>query len=382
MVTQYKCTNCGADMAFDTGSGKLKCGSCGREDSIESMAGQPDLPSNAQVSYDLDEDDKKALQSSFDNDYEDPSSDDETIHHPTFKEGDVTEYNCKNCGAVLLTDTQTTATRCSFCGAGIVISDRLSGSLAPESVIPFSISKAQAQEAFKKWCRKGLLTPSDFRVADRIKDITGLYVPFWLYDLNGKGEAEATCTRVRTYSRGDWIYKETKYYHVYRKVDLDYLKVPCDASKKMDDTMMDKLEPYPYNSIKEFQMPYLAGYIAEKYDYDDDELLPRIKNRVQSYVDSYIRSTISGYSTVHYNRKSINVKKKNSDYALLPVWMVCYDFRQAEHTFAMNGQTGKIVGKPPISPGKVAAWFFGVSGGSFLLFRIVTLILGGGFLWF
>lgn len=382
MVTHYKCANCGADMAFDTGSGTLKCNSCGREDSIESMAGQPDLPGNAQVSYDMDEDDKKALENAFDNDYEDSSSEDEPSRHSTFNEGEVREYNCKNCGAVLLTDAQTTATKCSFCGAGIVISDRLTGNLAPGSVIPFSISKAQAQDAFIKWCRKGLLTPSDFRVADRIKDITGLYVPFWLFDLNGKGEVEATCTRVRTYSRGDWIYKETKYYHVYRKVDLDYLKVPCDASKKMDDTMMDKLEPYPYKALKEFKMPYLAGYIAEKYDYDDDELLARVKNRVQSYVDSYIRSTIAGYSTVHYNRKNIIIRKKNSDYALLPVWMVCYDFRQAEHTFAMNGQTGKIVGSPPISTAKVAAWFFGVSGGSFLIFRIITLILGGGFLWF
>lgn len=382
MVTHYKCPNCGADMAFDTGSGKLKCNSCGREDSIEEMAGQPDSSDDAQVSYEMDEDDKRALQNSFDNDYDDPSSDDEPSHHHTFREGEVTEYHCKNCGAVLLTEPQTAATNCSFCGAGVVLSDRLSGSLAPESVIPFSISKAQAQEAFKKWCKKGLLTPSDFKVADRIKDITGLYVPFWLFDLNGRGEVEATCTRVRTYTRGDWVYKETKYYHVYRKVDLNYLKVPCDASKKMDDGMMDKLEPYPYNNLKAFQMPYLAGYIAEKYDYTDEELLPRVKNRVHSYVDSYISSTISGYTTVHYNRKDISIRKKRSGYVLLPVWMVCYDFRQAEHTFAMNGQTGKIVGKPPISASKVAAWFLGVSGGSFLLFRIITAILGGGFLWY
>lgn len=41
--------------------------------------------------------------------------------------------------------------------------------------------------------------------------------------------------------------------------------------------MMDRLEPYNYNNLKDFQMPYLAGYIAEKYDYDDDDLLPRVK---------------------------------------------------------------------------------------------------------
>ncbi|NLP17297.1 MAG: TFIIB-type zinc ribbon-containing protein [Clostridiales bacterium] len=382
MVKHYKCSNCGADMEFDTASGMLKCSSCGRMDSIEQMAGQDELPGGAQVSYNMDEDDKKAAESAYEYDYENSSDDDEPSRHITFREGEAKEYNCKNCGAVLITDIQTTATKCNYCGAGIVISERLSGILAPECVIPFTISKEQAQEAFKKWCRKGLLTPNDFRVADRIKDITGLYVPFWLYDLNGKGEVEATCTKVRTYSSGDWIYKETKYYHVYRKVDLNYLRVPCDASKKMDDTMMDRLEPYNYNNLKDFQMPYLAGYIAEKYDYDDDDLLPRVKNRVHSYVDSYIRSTISGYSSVHYNRKDIRIIKKRSDYALFPVWMVCYDFRQAEHTFAMNGQTGKIVGKPPISAAKVAAWFFGISGGTFLLFRIITSILGGGFLWF
>lgn len=380
MVTHYKCPNCGADMEFDPGSGMLKCGSCRHEESIEKMAGMENNPGDAEVSYDMDDDDRKAEEASFEQDYEDTSYEDDPSHHHTFSDHEINEYHCQNCGAVLITEPQTAATRCSFCGAGIVISDRLSGVYAPEYVIPFSITKEQAQEAFKKWCRKGLLTPKDFKVADRIKDITGLYVPFWLYDLNGKGEAVATCTKVRTYTRGDWIYTETRYYHVYRKVDLDYLKVPCDASKKMEDSMMDKLEPYSYSNLKDFNMPYLAGYIAEKYDFDDEQLLPRIKNRIYSYVESYLRSTVTGYTTVHFNKLDIHIRKKKSDYALFPVWMVCYDYRKAEHTFAMNGQTGKIVGKPPISKGKVAAWFFGVSGGCFLVLRLITFLVGGGLL--
>lgn len=377
MVVHYKCPNCGADMAYDTASGMLRCGSCGRTDQIEQMAGVKNLPKDATVAYEKDSEDEAAEAKSFEQDYADDSDTDEPSRHATFQGNEATEYHCKNCGAVLITDPQTTATNCSFCGAGVVLSDRLSGSLAPAKVIPFTISKQQAQEAFKKWCRKGLLTPSDFMKADRIKNITGLYVPFWLYDLNGRGEAEATCTKVRTYTRGDWIYTETKYYHVYRKVDLNYLRVPCDASDKMDDAMMDKLEPYLYNDLKDFQMPYLAGYIAEKYDYDDEVLLPRIKERARGYVDNYIRNTIHGYTTVSFHRKDINIRKKKADYTLLPVWMVCYDYRQAEHNFAMNGQTGKIVGKPPLSKAKIAAWFFGISGGSFLLFRLLTLVLGG-----
>ena len=376
-VIHYKCPNCGADMAFDANTGTLRCDSCGRTQTIEHMAGTKDLPRDAEVKYEMDEEDLKAANSSFEKDYADPSDTDAPSYRNIFGENEAHEYHCNNCGATLITDSNTTATTCSFCGAGVVLADRLSGTLAPSKVIPFTISKEQAQEAFKKWCRKGLLTPSDFMTADRIKNITGMYIPFWLYDLNGRGEIEATCTKVRTYTRGDWIYTETKYYHVYRKVDLNYLKVPCDASKKMDDNMMDKLEPYNYNNLKDFNMPYLAGFIAEKYDFTDDQLLPRVKERVYSYVDSFLRSTISGYSSVHINRKNINIRKKRADYALMPVWMVCYDYRQAEHIFLMNGQTGKVIGKPPLSKAKIAAWFTGISTGSFIIMQILTRLLGG-----
>ena len=377
-VIHYKCPNCGADMAFDSQTGLLRCASCGRTDNIDQMAGKDPSHPIGDVSYDMDENDRNAANAAFDQDYADPISEDAPSNHSTFGENEATEYHCNNCGAILITDVQTTATTCSFCGAGVVLSDRLSGSLAPAKVIPFSISKEQAQEAFKKWCKKGLLTPGDFMTADRIKNITGIYVPFWLYDLNGRGEAEATCTRVRTYTAGDWIYTETKWYHVYRKVDLNYNRIPCDASKKMDDQMMDKIEPYVYTNLKDFNMPYLAGYIAEKYDFTDDQMLPRMKERVNAYVDNYIRSTISGYSTVNFNRKDINIRKRHTDYTLMPVWMVCYDYKQAEHIFAMNGQTGKIVGKPPLSKSKMLGWFTGISAGSLIIFRLLTILLGGG----
>ncbi|MGO4889902.1 TFIIB-type zinc ribbon-containing protein [Anaerobacillus sp. MEB173] len=341
MVIHYKCPNCGADMVFDSNSGKLSCGSCGRKDDIESFPKENILNE--------------------------------------FSEGEAVEYHCKNCGAVILTDADTTATKCSFCGAGVVLADRLSGNLAPALVLPFTISKEQATEAFKTWCRNGRLTPKGFMTANRIKSITGMYVPFWLYDLHSAGSVDAVCTKVRTYTRGDYIYTETSYYDVHRGVDLTYRKVPADASEKMDDMLMDKLEPYDYRNLKEFNTPYLAGYIAEKYNYDDKELFPRIKQRVDKYVDSYIKSTTSQYTTTMIKRRNIDTNQKHAYYTLIPVWMVCYDYNKAEHIFAMNGQTGKIVGKPPISYKKVAAWFGGIAGVTFVALKSLALIFGGGF---
>ena len=106
----------------------------------------------------------------------------------------------------------------------------------------------------------------------------------------------------------------------------------------------------------------------------------RAKDKANSYVDSYLRNTINSYSSVVYNRKDVHIKQRKAYYTLLPVWMVCYDYKDSEHIFAMNGQTGKIVGKPPLSNKKIATWFALISGISFILFKIIALMLGGGLL--
>lgn len=341
MILHYKCPSCGSDMGFDSESGELSCQSCGRHETIENYP-------------------EDLLTSSFEAD-------------------EANEYHCENCGAVLITTAETAATSCSYCGAGVVIADRLSGHLAPRKVIPFTISKEEATKAFQKWCRKGLLTPKGFMTADRIKSITGIYVPFWLFDLNSKVQVNAACTKVRTYTQGEYIYTETKYYDVFRNINLDYIKIPVDASEKMNDGLMDKLEPYPYDQLKDFKTPYLAGYIAEKYNYTDEELLPRAKDRISGYIESYISSTLTGYHSVNVKNKQIDTRNVNSFYVLLPVWMVSYDYNKSEHTFAMNGQTGKIVGKPPISTAKVAGWFSGIAAGTFFALKCVSYMMGGGF---
>ncbi|MFP8423673.1 hypothetical protein ACLH2P_30080, partial [Klebsiella michiganensis] len=78
---------------------------------------------------------------------------------------------------------------------------------------------------------------------------------------------------------------------------MTYSKVPVDASEKMNDEMMDKLEPFHESELTHFEMPYLAGYLAEQYNYDDSELLPRVRERVGRYANEYLSSTITGYST-------------------------------------------------------------------------------------
>ncbi|KKO50755.1 zinc ribbon domain-containing protein [Paenibacillus sp. DMB20] len=341
-VIEYKCPNCGSGMVFDAETQMLSCDGCGRKDNV----GQFPDPLTKHVFSDDDR---------------------------------AREYHCNSCGAVIMTDAETSATNCSFCGAAVVLGDRLTGKLAPAKVIPFSIGKEEAMKAFRKWCRRGILTPRGFMSADRIKSITGLYVPFWLYDLHNDVEVHGRGTKVRSYRSGDYEVTETDHYEFYRKICLDYVKVPIDAAEKMNDELMDKLEPFPYDRLESFKTPYLAGYVAEKYSYDHEELLPRAEDKIYDYIESYIDSTTNEYHSVSYSDVDVDTSVERAEYVLLPVWMVLYDYNKSEHAFAMNGRTGKVVGKPPISKVKVAAWFTGISGILFLAAQLLTSwILGGG----
>ncbi|WP_028547131.1 TFIIB-type zinc ribbon-containing protein [Paenibacillus taiwanensis] len=343
-VIAYKCPSCGSGMVFDVETGTLSCHSCGRQDNIEHIS-------------------------------------DPLTQHVFAEEDEAQEYHCTSCGAVIMTDAKTSATSCSFCGSAVVLGDRLTGKLAPVKIIPFSVSKEQAMKAFRKWCRRGTLTPRGFMSANRIKGITGMYVPFWLYDLHNEVEVHGSGTKVSIYRSGEYEYTKTDYFQIYRKIGLNYTKVPIDAAEKMNDELMDKLEPFAYERLESFKTPYLAGYVAERYSYNDEELLPRAKDKIYEYINGYINSTTTAYSSVSYADVQIDTVIARADYVLLPVWVIHYDYKQSKYTFAMNGQTGKVVGKPPISKAKVAAWFAGVSAISFLAMQLLTFWMIGGTTW-
>ena len=355
MVIQHKCPGCGSDLIFKPETGMLVCESCGHQENIDEM------PSTNEgvASYD---------------DFQSQTS------SQTYGDDSATQYQCKNCGAILITNEDTTATTCSFCDSPMIIGDRLKGELAPSKVIPFTISKEQAEEAFRKWCKKGLLLPNSFKKANRIKSVSGMYVPFWLFDLKTNGEVHAECTKVKHRTEGDYDVTETSYYNVYRNAELYFNKIPVDASIKMDDSMMDKLEPFDYKDLHDFNTPYLSGYLAEKYDQTDKDLYPRIEKRANSYTMDYIRNTMSNYSSVKLETQHLQAQPLDAKYTLLPIWMFCYDHEYCEHNFYMNGQTGKIVGKPPISTGKIVGYSVLFTLITFIIIKVIMFMLGG--VWF
>ncbi len=165
-------------------------------------------------------------------------------------------------------------------------------------------------------------------------------------------------TKVRRWSDNDYNYKETKYYTIVRSGSLTFENIPVDASKKMDDDLMDSLEPFKFEEQKEFITAYLSGYLADKYDVSADESVERANLRIKNSTAQQFLSTVKGYDSVQTENSNIRLRDGSYKYVLLPMWILNTNWNGQKFLFGMNGQTGKFVGNLPMDKGKYWKYFF------------------------
>ena len=112
----------------------------------------------------------------------------------------------------------------------------------------------------------------------------------------------------------------------------------------------------------DFQTAYLAGYLADKYDVSAEESVGRANDRVRQTTEDAFRETVRGYATVIREAGSIRLNKGKVKYALFPVWILNTTWNGQQYLFAMNGQSGKMVGDLPVDKAACRKWFWGLTG--------------------
>ena len=153
---------------------------------------------------------------------------------------------------------------------------------------------------------------------------------------------------------------------------MHFEKIPADASARMDDALMDSLEPYDYSEIKAFDTSYLAGYVADRFDKEAGEVRERADSRILRSAIDVTRSTVVGYDSVMDGEAEMSGSTKTSvRYILLPVYLLNISFRNKDYSFAVNGQTGKVVGELPADKATERGWFWKRFG---IIFGILTLL--------
>lgn len=290
----------------------------------------------------------------------------------------IDAYHCENCGASIILGENTASSSCVYCKSSAIIPERLEGIYAPSKIITFKYNKEEAIDKFRELCKGRKLMPNDFDNLQNIQDMEGLYVPFWLYNCENEAHLEADCRNTSTWSDSRYVNTKTDFY----KVDVDgilcFNNVPNDAASRFDDKIMHAIEPYDYKEFKDFNKSYLAGYISEKYDVLQDEAYKVACKRIDEDGKKYLFNKINGYSTKFIKNYQSSLSLLNNDYVLLPVWVLNIKYKDKIYHFALNGQTGKMVGEIPVDKKKLCKLIFlCFSIISFILCILVFVVAGG-----
>lgn len=286
-------------------------------------------------------------------------------------------YTCSSCAAALTVDATTAVTECPYCGNQSVLPGTLAGLSKPDLVIPFKKTKQDAIAALNNHYAQLKFLPDAFTEQSHLEHVQGVYVPFWLVSSKVDFDASFEATNTRMFTDGDDQITETDYYDIGRSGQAVFTRVPVDGSTKMPDAHMDAIEPFDYEEIQAFNVGYLPGYLAERYDLSAQDCMGRACGRMDATVPALAQATISGYDSVISTGFSSNAEVTDVSYALLPVWMLHTTWNNENYLFAMNGQTGRLIGDLPIDKGKVAKFAVLRFIPSFIVVFVIAFVMMG-----
>lgn len=322
-----KCPSCGANFKFDPETQGLICEHCGEKKQIENVQNVEEL------------------QLIFGTTTERDWSKDQTV-----------VFRCDNCGAKVVLQKDETAKLCPFCGtAHVVKTDELAG-IKPNGLIPFSFGYDKGVELAKSWAKKRLYAPRKFKKTLSADNVRGVYAPCFTFDSNTSSVYEGRIGKHHTRVVGSGKNRRTQTYTVWRNISGRYNQgfddVLITAGSRLDQPKIDKMSPFDTNNGKKYEEDYLLGFMAYHYDNDVTECWQTAKNKMDAQIRRGILSQYS-HDVVAYLNVSTSHENVTYKYVMLPVYVGNYTYRKKLYNFYVNGSTGKVTGKTPISPWKV-----------------------------
>lgn len=374
-ITNYKCPRCTGPVHYNGATNRLECDFCDGSFTIEEMEalyGKAEQPEAAPVQQPQAEKEPEVVSE----DMLDGSETWDVAFAGTDwgrESQNLQVISCSSCGAQLIRRATNVAAICPYCGNHQVDTAQLSGSKKPDLIIPFQLDKNAAIAALKKHYQGKRLLPKAFTEENHIQEIQGVYVPFWLFDAAVDVDATYKASRDIVRNTPQEVITDTDHFMVHRSGTVEFKMVPVDGASKMPDGYMDSIEPYDYSGMKPFSMSYLPGFLADKYDVAAEDSVKRADDRCRRSALDAVQRTVDGYNAVIPVEQNVRIRPGDVKYAMLPVWLLSTQYEDKNYLFAMNGQTGKIVGNLPVDNKKLLLWRLGA-------FVAATLALGWLFL--
>jgi hypothetical protein len=248
-------------------------------------------------------------------------------------------------------------------------------------VLPFRVDREAAAVAFSSWLGGLWLRPSNLKKLASVSEMTGMYVPYWVFDANVHSDWTALAgyyyyveeTYTTTDDRGRSVQRRRRVQKVrwepaWGSRDDSYDELLVCGSRGLPADLTQKLEPFDTKALRRYDPSFLAGWRAEEYSVD---LNAAWKLGVERMAQSQ-RARCSG-DVPGDTQRALNVANRFSDekfkHVLLPIWISVYRYQGKPFRFLVNGQTGEVTGHAPWSVLKITLLCVVLALVAFLIFR-------------
>ncbi len=355
---KFPCPSCHAPLAFSPQQGVISCPYCGWKDRLPDSAAE-------------------IVENSFEQYL--------TANPEEFKPlgKSALEVACSGCGSLVTFVPPDVAGTCSFCGAAIVAEPHQADPvLAPQAVLPFSITDQQALTVTKTWIAKRWFAPNELKRFAIAKVIQGTYLPFWTYDSYSDshytGERGDHYYVTETYqertAQGGWQtrtrqVRRTRWSFAQGRVSLWFDDVLIAGSSSIPRNYLDALEPWDLKSLQPYEEKLLAGFRAQRAQIDFREGFGLAKTVMEERIRRAVQQDIGGdeqrISSLNTAYSAITFK-----HILLPVYVGAFTFQNKVYQVLVNARTGEVQGSRPYSWVKITLAALAVLGTILLLLLI------------
>lgn len=271
---------------------------------------------------------------------------------------------CTRCAAQVAFDERATADACAFCGASLVLQQSdLRNRIRPESLVPLDVGRETVEKAFRDWLRGLWFRPTSLR-ASRAQRAIGIYVPFWTFDARVHSQWSADAgfyyyvtvpvvvmvngrmqTQMRTERRVRWE-------PAWGERDDAYDDVLVHASQGVPADLAAELGAFDLSKLVPYRPEYLAGWHAEEYAVDLAGGWEAAQQRIVASQEARCSGDVPGDTQRDLRVRNV-IRDVRWKHVLLPVWSLTYAHAGKTWSVLVHGQSGKVVGKAPLSWAKI-----------------------------
>jgi hypothetical protein len=273
-------------------------------------------------------------------------------------EAERVAVQCQSCKAISLFDPKRVAQRCEFCGSPSIVPYTATRSpIYPESVLPFRVAESQVREQVRGWYRSRWFAPNKLRTAALTDTVHGLYVPYWTFD----AQVHADWTAEAGYYYYESVHRNGKTEQV-RRVRWEPASGALDhffddelvpATKGVHPGLLQQIGQFPTDSLKPYDAGYVSGWVVEQYQIDLVAAAERARQTMEGKTRAMCSQQVPG-DTQRNLQVDADFSAQTFKHILVPLWLLSYVYGRTSYQVVINGVTGRIAGKYPLSWIKIA----------------------------